>query len=105
MDRRRNPLKDPAPFRAWLEGKPANEFVGLPRQGTSCPLAMFVRETGNADFVNVPDCHAFVADNQYFRVPDWAAEFIQRVDRAPAAIRADQALVLLDAIETAAGGS
>lgn len=105
MDKRRNPLRDPAPFRAWLESQPARSIVGVPCDGRECPLANYIRQAREAGFVNVSTRVAFVVDNQYFAVPPWADLFIGRVDGERGRIAARRALELLDAVELELGGA
>lgn len=102
MDKRRNPLKDPAKFREWLASKPELDFVGFPGDGRSCPLAAYVQETRSAHFVNIPNRQCWVVDNQYFTVPPWADQFIERIDKVEAPlITAGRALAILAAVEEA----
>ena len=103
-DRRRNPLKDPAPFRAWLEAKGQFAIVGKVRNSCECPLASFIKETRGDSFVRVHE-DGFVAGDQSFVLSDWAQAFVRKLDaghRKNTRVHAAYALVLLG---DAVGGS
>lgn len=106
MDKRRNPLRDPAPFRAWLEELPPGAPAGRSRMPDACPLASYVRELRGDEFVRV-HAEAFVAGDQYFALPKWAQRFVQKVDASwrsvGVRVAAGYALTLLAEVE--AGGS
>jgi hypothetical protein len=75
-----NPLTDSLRFEAWLKSKLRSEPVGEPRNGKRCPLAMFIVADRQAAFVNLPDEVGFVVDGQFHLLPDWASDFIHRID-------------------------
>src|SRR6185437_5369190 len=76
---------DIAAFRAWLEAKEPTKRVGLARECSVCPLAMFTfQQTSMAQqTVRVYDGYAIVVTREGCRtepLPEWASAFVTFVD-------------------------
>ena len=72
---------DPAPFRAWLSGKPAGEVVGLSRRSCECPIAQYLKDTKgrNGWTVGANDVERY-DKLERFQLPGWARCFVRIVD-------------------------
>ena len=66
-------------FIEWLESKGPFERVGVPTSQTGCPLACSLRDAGQIDCRVLP-CSFGSFDAGYKPLPEWARNFVFRVD-------------------------
>ena len=86
-------------FQAWLESKNRRQVVGYRYEDCSgeryCPLAQYLRETFHPE-ARVGSLFIFIGVIQFTKLPRWAMDFVNRVDRGPTRITAARALKYLE---------
>lgn len=73
-------------FKAWLESKDPNDFVGETSDGDSCPITnYFYYAVPDADGVNTSNksIEYYLPTNEFAynsNIPNWATRFITEID-------------------------
>jgi hypothetical protein len=82
-------------FRDWLLAHAPDDVVGTANLAHCCPLAEYVRSATGRPVVVAKDRLYF--DRQLQTMPQWAADFVAKVDQRPfAKVTAAEAYALLE---------
>lgn len=88
-------------FRHWLEAHDSEDFIGKAKNSLSCPIATYLHERTEDDFVVATFWYRHISDSFWTDLPEWAYRFVEKVDKPRKKgqkVTATEALAILDEV-------